>query len=162
MTAHELGVSADLALTAVRDCDEIASRDYCSDDLNGLMDAYLVLLDVVREATGVRDALASKIGSLMSDKRQTIGAVTVERHRIPPRRSEWDHDGLLRMVVDSRVVNAETGEIESTLDVLKKVYPLKGYNARFTALRDLGIDCDEFSRKEWRDGFTLRIHGGDK
>jgi len=67
-----------------------------------------------------------------------------------------DHDALLRLVVDSRSVDYDTGEIESALEVLKRVYPLKGYNARTTELKKLSIDPDEFCRTEWTDRMTLR------
>jgi hypothetical protein len=35
---------------------------------------------------------------------------------------------------------------------------LKGYNARFGALKELGIDLDEFAETEWLDRYTLRVH----
>ena len=92
----------------------------------------------------------------MTDKYLTAAGVTVERKHKPPRRTNWDHDGLLRLVVDSRVLNEETGEIESVLAVVKKVYPLAGYNARTTALKALNIDVDEYATTEWSDRYTLR------
>lgn len=136
-------------------------------DLSGPFDmedaacAYLILVGVAQTAALVRDDLADMIAHGMQGKRDTIAGVTFERHAKVPRRTDWDHEGLLRLVVDSRVVDEQTGEIASALDVLKKVYPLKGYNARVTALRDLGIDVDEFCVTESTDRMTLRVHTTD-
>jgi hypothetical protein len=123
-------------------------------DLESLVSVYLTLVDAAGALAETRDDFAHA----MQGKRDTIAGVTLERHAKSPRRTDWDHEGLLRLVTDSRVVDHETGEIASVLDVLKKVYPLKGYNARVTALRDLGIDVDEFCRTESTDRMTLRIH----
>jgi|688.fasta_scaffold641218_2 hypothetical protein len=127
-------------------------------DLESLVSVYLTLVDAAGALAETRDDLADVIAHAMQGKRDTIAGVTLERHAKSPRRTDWDHEGLLRLVTDSRVVDHETGEIASVLDVLKKVYPLKGYNARVTALRDLGIDVDEFCRTESTDRMTLRIH----
>ena len=128
------------------------------DGLDDAVAGLVALTDAKTELGMVIENLADAIARRMDDKLLTAGGVTVEKYRKPPRRTNWDHDGLLRYVVDSRVVDESTGEIASTLEVLKKVYPLKGYNARFTALKDLGIDPDEFAETEWLDRYTLRVH----
>lgn len=126
------------------------------DDLDEAVTAWRILNDAYRALALAKDSLADKIGQSMTDKRYVAHGCTVEKNRVSPRRTNWDHDALLRLVVDSRVVNEETGEIESALDVLRKVYPLKGYNARVTALRALNIDPDEFCETEWSDRWALR------
>lgn len=72
------------------------------------------------------------------------------------RRTGWDHDALLRAVLDSRLVDTETGEIadETPLDKVRHVWNLGA--PRTTALRDRGIDPDEFATTEWRDSVTYR------
>lgn len=130
-------------------------------DMEDATSAYLILVGVAQTAALARDDLADMIAHGMQGKRETVCGVTLERHAKGPRRTDWDHEGLLRLVVDSRVVDEQTGEIASALDVLKKVYPLKGYNARVTALRDLGIDVDEFCVTESTDRMTLRVHTTD-
>jgi len=127
-------------------------------DMEDAVSAYLILVEVAQTAATLRDDLADMIAHGMQGKRETVAGVTLERNHKTPRRNDWDHEGLLRLVVDSRVVDKQTGEIASALDVLKKVYPLKGYNARVTALRDLGIDVDEFCVTESTDRMTLRVH----
>jgi hypothetical protein len=129
------------------------------DDLDDAVAGLVTLTEAKTELGIAIENLADAIARRMDDKLLTAGGVTVEKHRKPPRRTNWDHDGLLRYVVDSRVVDESTGEIASTLEVLKKVYPLKGYNARFGALKALGIDPDEFAETEWSDRYTLRVHG---
>lgn len=148
----------DIELLAV-DVLSAAGRVFIPDevtDVDEAITAWRILNDAYKALAFAKDALADKIAQAMTDKRHVSHGCTVERHRVSPRRTNWDHDALLRLVVDSRVVNEETGEIESALDVLRKVYPLKGYNARTTALRALNIDPDEFCETEWSDRWTLR------
>lgn len=127
-------------------------------DQEDAVSAYLMLNDAKVALSMMIEDLGDTIAHAMQGKRETIAGVTLERHAKTPRRTNWQHDDLLRLVVDSRVVDKDTGEIASTLDVLKKVYPLKGYNARSTALRALGIDVDEFCETESTDRMTVRIH----
>jgi len=150
--------AADIELEAV-DVLSAAGRFMVPDEVTNLDDAvcaWRILNDAYKAVAFAKDALADKIGQAMSDKRFTTRSCTVERNHVSPRRTNWDHDALLRLVVDSRIVDKETGEIESTLDVLRKVYPLKGYNARTTALRSLNIDPDEFCETERSDRWALR------
>lgn len=150
--------ASDMELSAV-DVLSAAGRFFVPDAVGNLdeaVSAWRILNDAYKAIAFAKDALADKIGQAMGDKRYVAHGCTIERNRVSPRRTNWDHDALLRLVVDSRVVNEETGEIESTLDVLRKVYPLKGYNARTTALRDLGINPDEFCETEYSDRYSLR------
>ena len=94
----------------------------------------------------------------MKNQKETVqGVGTLERHR-DVSRSNWEHEDLLRVVLDAerRVKDEETGEIENDLDVLSDVFPMRGYNARVTALRARGIDPDEFCETEER-GLKVRI-----
>ena len=127
-------------------------------DQEDAVSAYLLLLEAKSALAMAVEDLGDTIAHAMNGKRETISGVTLERHAKAPRRTNWEHDDLLRVVVDSRIVDQDTGEIASTLEVLKKVYPLKGYNARSTALRALGIDVDEFCQTESTDRMTVRIH----
>jgi hypothetical protein len=125
-------------------------------DLQDAVSAWQLLCEAAQTLAWLRDDLADAIAQSMPAKHLTVSGVTVEKHVKPPRRTEWDHDSLLRLVVDSRAVDKETGEIESALEILKRVYPLKGYNARITELKKLSIDPDEFCHTEWTDRMTLR------
>jgi hypothetical protein len=64
-------------------------------------------------------------------------------------RTQWDKDALLSAVLDSRLVNTETGEVteESPLDKVRAVWNLG--TPRVTALRERNIDPDQFCRSEW-------------
>jgi hypothetical protein len=150
--------ASDIELLAV-DVLSAAGRVFVPDEVDNLDEAicaWRILNDAYKAIAFAKDALADKIGQAMGDKRYVTKGCTIERNRVSPRRTNWDHDALLRLVVDSRIVNEETGEIESTLDVLRKVYPLKGYNARTTALRELNINPDEFCETEYSDRYALR------
>lgn len=84
-----------------------------------------------------------------------VGVVEVKRRT---KRSGWDHDYLLRAVLDSRRVNTATGEIvdETPVDKVASVYALKGYNASLEAIRARGLDPDEFCRAE-PDGWSVKL-----
>lgn len=60
------------------------------------------------------------------------------------------------MVLDSRLVDKDTGEMkdETNLEKVRSVWGLKGYQASITALRDRGLDPSEFCEAEFR-GFRL-------
>ncbi len=122
-------------------------------ELDSATGIYDRLQQVARDAGRIRDELANRIGEAMPERRLILAGRTRLRHYKTSYRN-WKSDDLLRMVVDSRIVDESTGEIESTLEVLKKVYGLQGYKARRGALRDLNIDVDEFVESETR-GFSL-------
>ncbi len=152
MTAKPLETSASAVIHTVN----AWYHDREVTDLDDAISAWQLLCEAAQTLAYVRDDLSDAIARSMPEKRMTVSGVTLEKHAKPPRRTDWDHDSLLRLVVDSRVVDYDTGEIESALEVLKRVYPLKGYNARVTELKKLGIDPDEFCRTEWSDRMTLR------
>lgn len=137
----------------------IGAFDPAVRDMDDAVEAYTTLTEAKKWLGYAADTLADNIGRAAEAKQFTAGGVTIEVKRAAPRRTNWDSDGLLRLVLDSRVVNEETGEIESVLDILKQVYPLKGYNARTTALKKLGIDVDEFCQTEWADRYQLKVWG---
>lgn len=117
-------------------------------------------LEACRKSLAATGAdLANKIGAAMPEKRHTAPGLTVERHRTA-RRSNWQSDDLLRVVLDTRSVDPETGEAESQVQIIRDVYGLAGYQARITALKARGVDPDEFCTTEW-GGWSLRPYKGD-
>lgn len=66
-----------------------------------------------------------------------------------PTRKQWQTDVLLHAVFDSRLVDAETGEIadESPADKILHCWNLGP--PRVTALEARGLDADDFSVTEW-------------
>ncbi len=63
-------------------------------------------------------------------------------------RRNWQKEDLVEAVFDAVLVNRATGEIEpmTKLEKLRFVWPLA--NPRVTALRELGIDPDEYCQTE--------------
>ncbi len=122
-------------------------------ELDAATGIYDRLQQVARDTGRIRDELANRIGEAMPEYKLLLaGKVRVRLYRRS--RRNWKSEDLLRLVIDSRVVDETTGEIESTLDILKQVYPLAGYNARLNELKRLGINADEFCETEVR-GYKL-------
>lgn len=69
-----------------------------------------------------------------------------ERHR-----RGWDHDALVRAVLDSRRADPDTGEIrdETPVSKIRAVWPLAGSDARRSELRARRIDPDDYCTVEW-------------
>jgi hypothetical protein len=123
------------------------------DHIDELIDAWRTATDLRRDLALVVDQLATAIGERMDDRRYTAPGITVERRRHTTR-TAWDIDDLLRVVLDTRVVDPDSGEIASDLDKVRRVWNLGA--PRTTALTALGIDADDFCTTERRDGWTLR------
>lgn len=147
-----------LAQDAIRDA-ETALENLTDIDPERAFVVYRMLSDVLTTGRDINKRLASKIGYAIKDLPAPVilAGKTVKPHP-DVARSKWDSEELLRLVKDSRIVDAETGEVkdETELDRIKDVYPLKGYNARIGKLRDRGIDPDEFCSSEFR-GWTLEV-----
>lgn len=108
------------------------------------------LRDLARQVGIVADDVESLIAASLPAGRWTEiagRAWTATRER---RRRGWDHDRLLQVVLDSRWVDPDTGEIadETPVEKLRAVYGLRGSHARVQALRARGIDPDEFCTVE--------------
>lgn len=86
------------------------------------------------------DAIAAEMRYGVPIDIDGVGRAEVRRGK---QRTRWDKESLRRAVLDSRLAN-EDGEIvdESPLDKVEHVWNLG--QPRVTALRDRGIDPDEF------------------
>jgi hypothetical protein len=96
----------------------------------------------------IRKFLTKKLAEAMPGKLVTVmGVGTFARQRIANRK-RWDKD-LYRAVLDTRLVNPETGEIldETPLEKVLGVWNLGA--PRITALRERGIDPDEWCEVEY-------------
>ena len=100
--------------------------------------------------TIVAERCEHRAGELMNAKEVEVDGVVWVRSQ-PPDRKKFDHEALLSAVLDSRLVVAETGEVveETPLERVKHVYPLPGYNARRSALKERGINVDQFCTVDW-------------
>ena len=91
--------------------------------------------------------LARRLAESMPGKRYTVDGVgTFERHRKSDRKY-WEKD-LVRRVLDSRIVDTETGEVldETPLSKVLAVWNLGA--PRITALHERAIDPDEWCTVE--------------
>jgi hypothetical protein len=98
-----------------------------------------------------------------------VGTFEVVR-RAPTRR--WESDELLRKLVRDNLVDRSTGELpdEATLEVVERVVaaitaaapftPSMGW--RVTALREQGVDIDDYCSTNRPEGLTLKFTGGEK
>lgn len=136
----------------------VASDHALGNALEAITDAELAdLLGGIELLKNLRTSLATvsselehRAGVLMGEKAVDVGGVVWERS-MPPKRSGWKSDDLLRAVLDTRRVDKETGEVveESPLEKVQHVYPLAGYQARVGALKDRGLDPADFSEASW-------------
>ena len=125
-------------------------------DLGTALTVWQLLADTVKRLADCRDDLAALLAEDMPEKRMTVmGVGTFEKHRKADRKA-WEKDDLLRVVLDSRVVDPETGEVrdESPLDRVLDVWNLPA--PRTTALKARGIDPDEFCTVEYGH-LTLQV-----
>lgn len=123
--------------------------------LNDALTAWARLADAARLVAQVRDEFAAKLADAMGrEKRVTVlGVGTFEKHRKTARK-RWDTDDLVRVVLDTRTVDPETGETESPVDRLLRVWNLGA--PRVTALRELGIEPDDYCESE-KGALTLQV-----
>lgn len=132
--------------------DDIAKNVDAEDvgtDLGEALTVWNLLADCARRLAAARDDLGRLLADDMPEKRMTVmGVGTFEKHRKADRKA-WDKDDLLRVVLDSRVVDPETGEVrdETPLDKGLDVWNLPA--PRTTALKARGIDPDEFCTVEY-------------
>lgn len=128
-------------------------------DLRTIREARRLLADMER-------AVENRCGSLMKSKRETIeGLGTLERRQSKKERCD-DEAGLLRLVIDSRHVDPDTGETESPVDAVVSVYGSRSKEtgelrmparlASKTALRDRGIPTDDFFETVEDNGWSVR------
>jgi hypothetical protein len=123
------------------------------------LEADLIALAMIKEAranlaVAERD-LEQVLAKSMTSKTVVVeGAGTFERSKKKDR-TQWQKDELLSAVLDSRLFNPHTGELkeETPLERVLAVFNLPA--PRITALRDRGIDADQFCHVE-DAGYSIR------
>lgn len=122
------------------------------DDLRRAGSLLQTMTELGRELSLARAVLEDKLGKAMGRKLvvvEDLGAL--ERHRSTTYRSDADQSSdLLRAVLDSRVVDKDTGEVrdETPVDKIRAVWALAARDARVTALRERNLAKDEFCTVE--------------
>ena len=132
-------------------------------DWEGLIRGLEPLQQVLADLRLLESDVKRYIADTMPDRKVTVeGVGTVER-KAKVTRKGWDSVELLRRLVGSALVDPDTGEIpdspmEAADRILREVtacLPITGSTGwRVTALRDRGIDPDEWCTEE-RDGYSI-------
>jgi hypothetical protein len=105
----------------------------------------------------VRERLDTLLGEALGTYETVVpGFGMVKRHKKKDRTS-WDKPDLLRAVLDTKLVDTETGEIvdETPLSKVTTVWNLGA--PRLTALRDRGLEPDDFCSVEVRAGWQIEV-----
>ena len=153
----DFGNDVRLVAQRVSDLEESFGVARIKDDPEAAFVAYQTLTEAKRGLDDTVKRLGHEIGKAIGKEPATLAGKTVKR-RSSIRRTKWDNPALLRAVLDSRLVDPQTGEVadESPLDRVQHVYPLSGGTARTTALRDRSIDPDQFSEHDF-ERFTIQV-----
>jgi hypothetical protein len=152
----DLTKPVELVEAVVADLDELLST-WTVDDLEDALDARSILSTTSMGLAQIRERLDDLIGDAMGTYRLIVeGRGMVERHK-KKSRTKWDREELLRHVLDTRVFDPDTGEDlhPTPLDKVLHVWNLGA--PRITALKERGLDADEFAEVEERKGWTLKI-----
>lgn len=148
-----LPTEARLLVDVVADLGDAVKEDH---DLDTSVHAERTIAAAIAELVAHHAVLSHRIGDLMGRYSVTVNGVgVVNRHKDVKRRN-WQSEDLRRMVLDSRLVDPETGEVESHAATLIAVYGCAGYQAKIGQLRARGIDPSEWCDEETR-GWKLEI-----
>ena len=137
-------------LDAVNGLDAVNALDVDAVAALPIDDALLVwneLTEAKRVLDGVLSLLPGALAPSWGEKQTEVPGVGVFVLRAKKDRTQWDKDALLRDVLDSRMVNETTGEIESPLEKVLAVWNLPA--PRVTALRARGLDPDDYCHTEF-------------
>lgn len=118
--------------------------------------ALAMIRDCRQTLAHVERELEQKLAGRMDEKRHVIENVGTFERRAKKNRTAWDTDDLLRAVLDTRLVDTETGELseETPLEKVLQVWNLGA--PRVTVLRERGLDADQFCRAE-PAGYSIQI-----
>lgn len=154
----ELATDLRLSLEAIRHADQQLTGLSCgTDTLGALAQLREVAVELSRDLSGVREALDNVLGDAMGEHQSIVEGVGVLKRHKKKARTKWDTDTLRRVVLDSRLVDPDTGEVkdETPVDRILAVWNLG--NPRLTALRARQIDTDEFCSVEVRPGWQIEV-----
>lgn len=124
------------------------------------LEADLIALAMLKEARTnlaiIERDLENALAKAMPDKQLVVEGVGMFERSKKKSRTQWDKDDLFRAVQDSRLFNPHTGELkeETPVEKLLHVYNLPA--PRLTALRDRGIDPDQYCHSE-DAGWAVRL-----
>lgn len=102
------------------------------------------LTTVIKNTVGL---LELRLAELVPPKyAMPIAGHTVRHKKGSPKRSEWQSDDLLRAVLDSRRFDPGNGDLieETPAEKLMHVFGMSGSSAKITALKERGLNADDF------------------
>ncbi len=122
------------------------------------------LLWLKSQLTQLRDTITEKenaIGEAMGGKRVEIPGMGVVERNTRSARKTWNHAdiqaAIARVALENRLVDPETGEVESVDAAEARLLKECANPAwRTTQLRSIGIDPDEYSEVTYQPGYGLR------
>lgn len=149
----ELALNASILLDAAQCAERLAEAPVT--DREAAIEVRAILAEAGKSLTAAHGALDTAIGQDIGPDPVFIAEKRWRRHPKMSNRA-WDSEALLRDVLDTRSVDPETGEVkdETPIDKVKAVWPLAGYNARWGAIKERGLDPTEYCESEWR-GWNL-------
>lgn len=120
--------------------------------LEGVQSARRALADAEQ---GLKDS----IGTLMGERTVVLPEYGVLHRSRRKNRTKWDREALLRDVLDTKLIDPETGEVkdESPLDKVRHVWLLGA--PRTTALDARGLRADDYCETETLPGWSIRMDG---
>ena len=112
---------------------------------------------LVAIAKAVVEQANDQAGMKMDDDIVTVQGIEWGRSKPPPSRTGWRKEELLEAVLDSRLVDPDTGAIadESPLERVLHVWNLG--EPRSTALAKRGLNGDEFCHVTWPEQKPWRV-----
>lgn len=118
--------------------------------------ALLAIRDEKRALAAQEREIESELAAMIPRGGVMVDGVGRLRARKRKSRTQWDTEALRRAVLDSRLVDRESGEVadESPLDKVLHVWHLG--TPRTSALRDRDLDPDEFCTVE-EQGMQVQV-----
>lgn len=134
-----------------------ATKDFPSCSLEMLLHLVEYAPELARVARAVSELAQDEAGKRFEGKTVTVKGIEYERSKPPPKRTGWRNDELQSAVLDSRLVDPESGEVadESPLDKVLHVWSLGA--PRTTALTARGLDADDWCHKTWPDDMPWKV-----
>jgi len=167
--AHQLDrpTLVDALTLAITQADTQRAELAHNGDWESLAHGLIRLRTVAEQLRYLVRCVEDDVAELMPEKRVEVPGLPVFERRKGTDRKSWDSEALLSRVVRVALTDPTTGEVESDpavvreqlVSVLSAVVPFTGsLGWRVRALRDLGIDPDEWC--ETSPGrVTVQFHG---
>lgn len=139
-----------------------------SEDLDVDLTSLAMLDECIGTLQAARKRLSDRVGKAMGERHHTVPGIGPFM-RSPRRDGSTkckDEDGLWRYVIDTRIVDPDTGEVLPTHEVIRMVYGAESKEtgkvrltgASPTKVEAIGVDPDDFFEKGdiVKDGWTVR------